>query len=166
MPLPKGQAAAAPGSLNKYMSLLSGPIAHGMAGMAGYLIGGVHGAMEGVGGVGSIAIGKAALDAVRRTGIARTEDLLTEALLNPELARTLLMKASAENRPFIAQRLTSQLGTLGAVAAESAATNDNRRQSRPVALPAARAVARPAAPAVGLWGGAMVPGGALRGAVR
>ena len=40
------------------------------------------------------------------------DQLLTEALLHPELARTLLMKATPANRPFIAQRLRSQLGTL------------------------------------------------------
>jgi hypothetical protein len=107
-------------------------------------------------------MGKAALDALRRTGTARIEDLLTDALLNPELAKTLLMKASADNRPFIAQRLASQLGSLATVAAGSAATNDNRRQSQPVAtLPRAAAPAPPA----GLWGGSMVPGGALRRAV-
>jgi hypothetical protein len=43
---------------------------------------------------------------------------VTEALLNPELAKTLLIKATPGNRAFIAQRLASQLGTLaGAQAA-------------------------------------------------
>jgi hypothetical protein len=87
-------------------------------------------------------------------------------LLSPDLAKTLLMKATSANRPFIAQRLASQLGTL----AGSAATNENRRPAQQVATrPAPRVVvARPAlppAPGPGLWG-SMVPGGALRRAVR
>jgi len=108
---------------------------------------------------------KPALDALRRSGTDRTEALLTEALLTPELARTLLMKATPANRPFIAQLLTSQLGALSALTGAEAAVD--RRQSRPVAPPPPRAAVRPAAPpAVGLWGGATVPGGALRRAVR
>jgi hypothetical protein len=42
-------------------------------------------------------MGKAALDAALRSGTTKTETLLTEALLNPELAKTLLLKASADN---------------------------------------------------------------------
>ena len=106
-------------------------------------------------------MGKAALDALTRTGTARIEDLLTEALLNPELAKTLLMKASADNRPFIAQRLGSQLGTLATVAAESSATNDNRRSTQPTPMPA-RTAARPTAP---VMPGSLMPGGALRRAM-
>jgi hypothetical protein len=66
-----------------------------------------------------------------RSGTAKTEALLREALLNPDIAKTLLMNASAENRPFIAQRLASQLGTLGIVAARAAAANENRRPAQP-----------------------------------
>src|SRR5258708_37621294 len=78
---------------------------------------------------------KAAVDAMKRSGISRTEDLLTEALLNPELAKTLLMKATPANRPFIAQRLTSQLGTLAAVASGHAAGEDRHRRGT-AAIPA------------------------------
>lgn len=49
---------------------------------------------------------------LRAAGMERTEARLAEALLNPEIARTLLMMPSAANRPIIAQRLNQQLGTL------------------------------------------------------
>jgi hypothetical protein len=162
MPLPKGQGAAspAPGKL----SLLS-HLGEGIAGVSGYLLGGVHGAFEGIGAYRAIAMAKPALDAMKRAGIDEVNKLLTDALLNPELAKTLMMKATAANRPFIAQRLASQLGML----AGSDAANENRRQSHPVATrPAPRVAARPALPPTpgpGLWG-SMVPGGALRRAVR
>jgi hypothetical protein len=101
----------------------------------------------------------------RRRLCDEVNKLLTDALLNPELAKTLMMKATAANRPFIAQRLASQLGML----AGSDAANENRRQSQPVATrPAPRVAARPAlppAPGPGLWE-SMVPGGILRRAVR
>src|ERR1700676_5590591 len=106
---------------------------------------------------------KPALDAMKRAGIDEVNKMLTDALLNSELAKTLLMKATPANRPFIAQRLASQVGTL----AGSAAANENQRQSQPVAtMPAPRIaprIALPPAPVTGpgLWG-SMVPGGALR----
>ena len=68
-----------------------------------------------------------------RAGVERTDQLLTEALLNPDLARTLLMKASPGNRPFIAQRLSSQLGSLAAVGGASAA-GEARTSPPPVSL--------------------------------
>jgi hypothetical protein len=125
MPLPKGQGAVPQSPPSGGLSVVSQYLGHGLAGLAGYLIGGVHGAIEGTGGY---TMAKAALDAMKRSGISRTEDLLTEALLNPELAKTLLMKATPANRPFIAQRLTSQLGTLAAVASGHAAGEDRHRR--------------------------------------
>ena len=90
--------------------------------------------------------------------------LLTEALLNPELARTLLMKATPGNRAFIAQRLGLQLGTLAGAAGVQEA--GERRQSAkppqvaPVILPARNY------PPVSLpIPGSLVPGGALMRAV-
>jgi hypothetical protein len=120
-PLPKGAATSTGAALDK-LSLLSAYLGHGMAGLGGYLLGGVHGAIEGT---GAYAMGRAALDALKRAGIERTDQLLTEALLNPELARTLLMKATPGNRAFIAQRLGSQLGTLAGSAGVQA---DGRAQ--------------------------------------
>jgi hypothetical protein len=132
-----------------------------MAGVAGYFtLGGFHGAVESAGGY---MMAKTVLDSFMRSGTAKTEALLTEALLKPELAKTLLMKASPENRPFIAQRLSSQLGTLGTVAAGSAAANENRRPSQPVGKFPTR-TARPTAPVV--LPGSLAVGGALRRAAR
>jgi hypothetical protein len=146
-------------------SLLSRYLGEGLFGLGGYLFGGIHGAIEGAGGYG---LAKNALAGLRRSGIDNIDKALTEALLDPEKAKTLLMKATPANRPFIAQRLASQFGTLGAVAAGSDSANENRRQSQPVAAVPARAAVRPAlppAPGPGLWG-SMVPGGAFRRAVR
>jgi hypothetical protein len=106
------------------MSLLRRYLGQGAATAAGaiggYLVGDFHGAIEGAGGAALI---KGAMDRLRATGIARTDELTTEALLHPELAKALLTVASPGNRPFIAQRLASQLGTLGA----SAATQNGTR---------------------------------------
>lgn len=111
------------------LSVLTQYLGHGLAGLGGYLMGGFHGAIEGAGG---FTMGKTALDAMRRSGVERVDHLLTEALLNPELARTLLMKATPGNRPFIAQRLASQLGTLATTAAAGTAGDE-----RPLPIPAA-----------------------------
>jgi hypothetical protein len=82
-------------------------------GIIGYLLGGPSGGL-----VGSAAgVGKAAVARMKAAGIEKTNQLLTEALLNPELARTLLMVPSPGNRPIIAQRLGRQLGTLAATGA-------------------------------------------------
>jgi hypothetical protein len=97
------------------------------------------------------------VDGLKRAGIERVDQLLTDALLNPELARTLLMKATPENRPFIAQRLGSQLGTLAASAGAQAA-GDSQPRGRQVAAPARRSVPAISPPAFG----SLVPGGALR----
>jgi hypothetical protein len=160
MPLPKGAESTAPsGPIAGKLSLVSGYLGHGIAGLAGYLLGGFHGAVEGTGGY---TMGKAALDAMRRSGIERTDQLLTEALLNPELARALLMKASPGNRPFIAQRLASQLGTLAAVSgAEAANQNRATKPGQVGSVSARRSVASMPPP----YSGALVSGGAFRRAV-
>jgi hypothetical protein len=138
------------------LSVLRGYLGHGatsaIAGLAGYLVGGVHGAIEGFGGA---AIAKSMLDKMRAAGLERTDALLTEALLNPEIAQTLLTKASPGNRPFVAQRLGSQLGTLLATAGLRA----EDRRPQPPQRPPAPAPFNPAMlpPARGL----LMPGGAL-----
>jgi hypothetical protein len=88
---------------------------------------------------------------MQRSGIARSDQLLTEALLNPELAKTLMMKPSPGNRPFIAQRLASQLGTLAATAGLSTS-----QQRRAAASPASRVVPQPMAVP------RLIPGGAVQ----
>ena len=163
MSLPKGQqATAAAGPLLGKLSLLSGYLGHGIAGLAGYLLGAFHGAIEGSGGY---AMAKGALDALQRAGIARTDQLLTEALLNPALAQTLLMKASPGNRPFIAQRLASQLGTLTAVAGADAATENRPAISRRLDAISAATNRRSAPMPVPSYPGSLAPGGVFRRAI-
>jgi hypothetical protein len=88
---------------------------------------------------------------------------LTEALLNPELARALLMKASPGNRPFIAQRLSSQLGTLASVSgAEAANQNRATKPGQVGSVSARRSVASMPPPS---YTGSLVPGGVFRRAV-
>jgi hypothetical protein len=85
---------------------------------------------------------------------------LTEALLNPELAKTLLMKAMPGNRVFIAQRIGSQLGTLAAAAGAQASgerrSSSKSMQAGPVFVPAGQSP-----PMAFPIPGALVPGGAL-----
>jgi hypothetical protein len=159
--LPKGAVPSA-GVTGGKLSVVSQYLGHGLAGLGGYLLGGVHGAIEGT---GAYAMGKSALDAMKRAGIERTDQLLTEALLNPELTRTLLMKATPGNRVFIAQRLGSQLGTLAAEAGAQAA-GERQRQQRMVPLaqvaPSAAGRPVPTIPAMPLaMPGSLMPGGAL-----
>ena len=109
------------------MSALSQYASHAVpslvGGVGGYLMGGMHGAVEGVLGVPAV---KAAIDKLRRVGIERTDQLMTEALLNPELAQALLTKGSTGNAPFIAHRLGSQINAL--LAAQAARQSDARRE--------------------------------------
>jgi hypothetical protein len=108
-------------------SVLSQYVSHAVpslvGGVGGYLMGGMHGAVEGVLGVPAV---KAAIDKLRRVGIERTDQLMTEALLNPELAQALLTKGSTGNAPFIAHRLGSQINAL--LAAQAARQSDARRE--------------------------------------
>jgi hypothetical protein len=156
--LPKG-AGPSTGAAPDKLSLLSAYLGHGIAGLGGYLLGGVHGAIEGTGGY---TLARGAVDALKRAGIERTDQLLTEALLNPELAKTLLMKASPENRVFIAQRLGSHLGTLATSAGVQAAGerrgSDKPAQVAPISPPTRPAPFNPAMP----MPGSLVPGGVLR----
>ena len=90
----------------------------------------------------------------------------TGAFIDALQARLMLPddgKASPMNRPFIAQRLASQLGTLTAVAGADAATENRPAKVAQVAQPVAR---RPIAPLpVPSYPGTLAPGGVLRRAV-
>ncbi len=63
-------------------------------------------------------------------------------MLNPDLARTLMMKASPANRPIIAQRLGSQIAALTAANAEE--TTNRKSNAAPVQLPPRMTVPAPA----------------------
>src|ERR1700730_2423141 len=105
--------------------------------------------------LGRSCMGAAMLTADDEAGRDRANRLIGDrSAAQSRAGKDPAMKATPANRPFIAQRLTSQLGTLGAVAAGPAAANENRRQSQPVAtLPPPRVAARPALPpASGVWG--------------
>jgi len=109
------QDIAAAGGVRSFIGqhLGQGALTAGGA-LTGYLVGDLHGAATGAG--AGVFI-KQALDKLKAAGIDRVDQLTTEALLNPELARTLLVKPTPGNAPFIAQRLSSHLGTLAGSAA-------------------------------------------------
>src|SRR5215204_3132580 len=114
------------------MSVLRGYIGPGVAaaagGLAAYLMPGGHvvEAMIGAGGT------KRVIDNIRAAGIDRTDKLMTEALLNPELAQALLMKANQANRPFIEAKLRATLGRiLGAGAVSEAEKPKRQAPARP-----------------------------------
>lgn len=102
-----------------------GDLASSAAGaVTGYLLTGrISGALAG----SYAGLVKAALDRMKAAGIERTDQLMTEALLNPELARTLLTKPNPASQPYIARRLRTSFGRIaaGAAARQDA---DNRRQ--------------------------------------
>jgi hypothetical protein len=146
-PAPKGEAASLLGEI-----------------VAGAGVGGLVGSLPGAGIGATIAslghvLGKPVVAAMRRAGVENVDRLLTEALLNPEMAQTLLMKASPGNRSIIAQRLASQMGTLAAVgAADGVEERPKRRVSSPPSAPRASA---PFNPAMAPSFGSLSPGGAL-----
>jgi Inorganic Pyrophosphatase len=56
---------------------------------------------------------RAAVSAMRSAGMSRVDDLVTEAMLHPEIAETLMAKtASIENRPDLMSRLARQIGNV------------------------------------------------------
>jgi hypothetical protein len=82
--------------------------AAGAVGLATYFVPGA-----GLVGAAVSATGAAkTLAMIKRAGLEKVDALRTEALLNPEVAAALLMKATPANRPFIAAKLNSALGRL------------------------------------------------------
>jgi hypothetical protein len=67
-------------------SLLSKFITHAVGGGAGFLSGGPLGSLVGV-------VGSHVLGGMREAGIRNVQDLIRDAMLNPDLAKALLMKA-------------------------------------------------------------------------
>lgn len=51
----------------------------------------------------------------RNAGLKKVDNLVTEAMLNPELGRTLLMKTTGANKPMVMKRLSAQLKTMAVV---------------------------------------------------
>lgn len=95
----------------------------GAGGLAGLLLsGGPGGALIGM----QAGVAKAALGRMKAAGIEQTNQLVTEALLNPELARTLLITPNPANRPMIAASLKSALGRIAAAEAARDAQRDHK----------------------------------------
>lgn len=91
-----------------------GDVGVGAAGvMIGYLLGNVPGALVG----GYAGMAKAALSRMKAAGIESSNQLVTEALLNPEIARTLVLKPNPASKPFIARSLRTAFGRLAAASA-------------------------------------------------
>lgn len=80
------QDLASMGTNNLHQSILSKILTHATSGIAGFVGGGPLGAALG-------AIGAHALLGAREAGIKNVEDLITRAMLDPDLAKALLMKA-------------------------------------------------------------------------
>jgi len=88
-------------------------------GISGYLLASSLGVPPMVGAaVGAVpGVAKAAISSMKAAGVERTNQLLAEALLHPEIARTLLLKPNPANRPFIARSLRSAFGRIAAASA-------------------------------------------------
>lgn len=63
------------------------------------------------GAVGGFILGKI-LAPLRAAGLQKVDQLVTEAMLNPELAKTLLSKITPKNQSYIGDQLRTQLGKL------------------------------------------------------
>ncbi len=101
--------------------------AAGAVGLGVYLIPGAGWATAVIAGSGA---GKT-MARLRRVGLDEVNALRTEALLNPQVAAALLMKATPANRPFIAAKLNSALGRIvGAGAATENLEQPARRGAR------------------------------------
>lgn len=71
------------------------------------------------------AVGAKVVGAMRTAGLHTVDDLVTSAMLNPDLARTLLTKGTAGNRALLAPRLAAQISALSADSGVRE-TGDNR----------------------------------------
>ncbi|WP_155773389.1 hypothetical protein [Rhizobium leguminosarum] len=110
------QAAIAAHSMKE--SLLAKIVTHGIGGGAGFLTTGPVGAVAGV-------IGSHVLGSMREAGIRNIEDLIRDAMLRPDLAKALLMKAPKRVDTGSELTLAAKLRNLTAFsAAQSQKQND------------------------------------------
>jgi hypothetical protein len=107
------------------MSMLGHLLRFLPAGIGG-LVGGIPGA------VGGWATSNTAM-AIRRAGLKKVEDVVADALLNPERARTLLMEYTPRSAPRIAARLASQYGASAARAGLDEAQRPGAQMPHPLA---------------------------------
>ena len=109
---------------------LAGDVVGGLAGQAGSFAGKLVDRASTIGTLG--------LNVMRKAGLRKVDDLVAQAMLHPELARTLLMKVSgtgAGNTRMVMQMLGTQLRALGLAGATRAAVSPDR-SPQPVARPA------------------------------
>ncbi len=98
-------------------SVLSRIAAEASAAGAGTVLAGPPGGMAGW-------LGTKVLGAMRSAGMDTVNDLVEAALLDPNIARTLLLKVPATPQPYILDRLARQIVALSAGATLRAADND------------------------------------------
>lgn len=125
-PAPETQTSIPSGIGNRisYLRRIAGqslPVIGGAA-LGGVLGRDIHSALEAGMGVAGLEylMGKTSLGAMRAAGVQNQKQLITDALLNPQVARDLLMTARPANQPFFTQRFVPHMATLGAVSAARA----------------------------------------------
>ncbi len=121
-----GQHSAAASSFMRLVSHeLFGP---GLGGSIGATVGSLAGpAGTFIGSITGAAIGKAA-QAAREAGLKNVDQLVSQALLNPALMRTLMAKATPTNRSALMGNLASQLGRLSLVTAQRGSFGQSDQQ--------------------------------------
>lgn len=101
---------------------MGGKVAHSMLTILGAALGGHEGG--GAGAIGGVAFSEGA-QALRSYGINRVDDLVTKAMLDPEVARRLLAKVPTDGAGQIAPKVLKvrMSGLLGALGANSGAVS-------------------------------------------
>jgi len=105
-------------------SLLQLLIAEHAGHVGGHVLGGgVLGWAGGLAGVVALA--------ARKAGLPKIDDLITEAMLKPELAQTLLAKATPKEAPALGKMVAAQIRALSASAGAQAALHRPTPQAAP-----------------------------------
>jgi hypothetical protein len=100
-------------------SLLSKFLTHAVGGGAGFLSGGPFGTMVGL-------VGGHVLGGMREAGIRNVDDLIRDAMLNPDLAKTLMMKAPKRVDTGSELTLANRLKRLAMFSGVNSASQDNK----------------------------------------
>ena len=87
-----------------------------------------------VGTVAGAAVGRA-VQVVREAGIANVDQLVSQALLNPALMRTLMARATPANTPSLMASLAAQLRPLSLASAVRSAGQQQDRPSQRYGAP-------------------------------
>ncbi|UDL87758.1 hypothetical protein LGH82_21615 [Mesorhizobium sp. PAMC28654] len=114
------QDLTAVGENNLHQSLMSKIVTHAAGGAAGFLGSG------GPWGIALGAVGSHLLLGAREAGIKSVEDLITRAMLDPDLARTLLMKAPIKAGTGSALTLANKFRRMSIMAPVISAPNQHK----------------------------------------